>query len=52
MKKDKNVKLGSSHWEVNYDTKAATGDKMMDAFLPKKAKDRPRPHIKVNETDT
>ncbi len=55
MAKDKKIVLGGTpsnqHWERTYDTRALTGDKHMDAFVEKRSKDRPQPHVKVNETD-
>lgn len=51
MRKDTKPPVPKEHWEKKYSPTAATGDKYMDAFLPKKGKDRPQPHNKVNETD-
>lgn len=52
MRKHINKPIPKEHWEKQYHPTADTGDKWMDAFNPKRPKDRPVPHNKVNETDT
>ena len=41
----------NAHWEVNLDATPAGKNDAEGAFLPKKAKDRPQPHTKINECD-
>ena len=40
-----------SHWEKEITVSLAGGNGPDGAFLPKKARLRPTPHVKVNECD-
>ncbi len=39
------------HWEMHYDDAPTAKPTPSGAFLPKRSKDRPTPHLKVNECD-
>lgn len=39
------------HWEKTVTVSLAGGDLPDGAFLPKRSKDRPTPHVKINECD-
>lgn len=41
----------SEHWEVNRDATPAGASSGWGAFLPRAGKDRPTPHVKINECD-
>ena len=46
-----NKKLPKEHWEMHYDTCPKGSITPASAFLPQRGRDRPQPHVKVNETD-
>lgn len=39
------------HWQMNYDLTPAGDNTGWGAFLPRSGKDRPQPHVKLNECD-
>lgn len=43
--------IPGGHWELHYDRTGTSGNKIMDLYNPKCAKDRNTTHKKVNETD-
>jgi hypothetical protein len=42
---------GKQHWEQHYKYDPTATNTPAGAFLPKRSKDRPQPHSKVNECD-
>lgn len=43
--------MSKEHWEKKYSTNPRESKSPADAFNPRKGKDRPCTHNKVNETD-
>ncbi len=41
----------NEQWEVNRDATPAGNNSGWGAFLPRAGKDRPTPHVKINECD-
>lgn len=56
--KQKNVNVGSKlganskdHWQVNVNLTPEGADNALDAWNPRKSKNRPCTHVKTNECD-
>lgn len=49
-KKSKNP-IPQAHWEVKKNLTPEGNNSGWGAFLPRKGKDRPTPHVKTNECD-
>ncbi len=50
VKKEHPVR-SKEHWEMHYDTCPKGKITPATAFLPQRGRDRPQPHVKINETD-
>jgi len=52
MKEPKNnVQVTTGHWERHIKVNPEGPNSPENAFLPKRGKNRPQPHVKVNELD-
>ena len=50
-KHSKESAVPNKHWEFLYSTNPPQSNTPAGAFVPKQSKNRPQPHVKVNETD-
>lgn len=51
IRKDSGPILPQEHWEMNRNITPAGDSSGWGAFLPRPGKDRPTPHVKINECD-
>jgi hypothetical protein len=45
------IEKGKDHWEKHIVVNPQGKNTPENAFLPKRSKDRPQPHVKLNECD-